>query len=324
MPVAAVTHETEIAAARWRVRAVAAVGVSLLALTAAVLVLPMAIVVLWVFGVFGGSFGTGAGMLAWSAGVSLAIGFAFGLSVFAWSLARAERHALVGVRAWPLPGATGARPVLLDAGAPEQAQRVVDTIAIAAGVLPPQVSIVVDDAPNCLTVGRRPQTAWIVVTTGLLRLPHRELEAILAYEIGRVAELDVSLDTVVFACTARGIELWAAAFGDFDDTTLITAPVAVLVTPLVLGSLLLRGIALRHRARLADGLAVRYCRDPAALLRALQRIQADPEQVRRGNPANAHLWLEYPHTRASRLFLRSHRVLPARIRRLERYGRMGA
>ena len=66
MPVAAVTHETEIAAARWRVRAVAAVGVSLLALTAAVLVLPMAIVVLWVFGVFGGSFGTGAGMLAWS------------------------------------------------------------------------------------------------------------------------------------------------------------------------------------------------------------------------------------------------------------------
>jgi Zn-dependent protease with chaperone function len=324
VPVDAITHETEIAAARWRVRAVAAAGVSLLACTAALLVFPTAVVVLWVFGLLGGAFGTGAGMVAWSAGVSLALGVVFGLGVFGWSLARAERQVLVGVRAWPLPGATGGRPVLLGHDEPERAQRLVDTIAIAAGVLPPRVAVVVDDAPNCLTVGRTPATAWIVVTTGLLRFPHRELEAVVAYELGRVAELDVSLDTVVFACTARGIELWAAAFGDFDDTTLLTAPVAVLVTPLVVGSLLLRGIALRHRARLSDGLAVRSCRDPAALLRALRRIQADPEQVRRGNPANAHLWLEYPHTRASRLFLRSHRVLPARIRRLERYGRLGA
>ena len=138
-----------------------------------------------------------------------------------------------------------------------------------------------------------------------------------------MAELDVSLDTVVFACTARGVELWAAAFGGSHDTALFTAPVAVLLTPVVVGSLLLRGIVLRHRARLSDGLAVRYCRDPGALLRALRRIEADPEQVRRGNPANAHLWLEYPHTRASRLFLRSHRILRTRIRRLERYGTMG-
>ena len=99
-----------------------------------------------------------------------------------------------------------------------------------------------------------------------------------------MAELDVSLDTVVFACTARGIELWAAAFGDFDDTTLITAPVAVLVTPLVVGSLLLRGIALRHRARLSDGLAVRYCRDPGALLRALQHIAGRSRAGAPGEP----------------------------------------
>ena len=79
----------------------------------------------------------------------------------------------------------------------------------------------------------------------------------------------------------------------------------------------MRGVALRNRARLADGLSVRYCRDPGALARALRTVLDDPTEVRRGDAANAHLWLEYPHSRASRWFLRSHRILPRRIRRLE-------
>ena len=59
----------------------ATLGVSLLALTAALLVLPIAIVVLWAFGALGGTFGTGAGIVAWSAVVSAAIGVTFGLGV---------------------------------------------------------------------------------------------------------------------------------------------------------------------------------------------------------------------------------------------------
>jgi heat shock protein HtpX len=189
-------------------------------------------------------------------------------------------------------------------------------------VLPPRTAVVIDDAPNCLTIGRSPQTAWIVVTTGLLDLPHRELEAILAYEIGRIAELDVSLDTVVYACTARSVALWLTGFGHFHESSLLTAPVAILVTPIVLGGFLLRGAALRNRARLSDGLAVRYCRNPVALAAALRRIHDDPREVRRGDSANAHLWLEYPHTRASRLFLRTHRILVRRIERVERVARV--
>lgn len=319
---AAATHETEIEAARWRIRIAAFAGVSLLAVTAAALVFPMTYGVLWVFGLAGGSFGTGAGLLLWSVVLSLGMGATFGIGVFAWSITRAERDALAGIRAWPGPGSDGAPPPRLPPGAADRVQALVDTIAIAAGVRPPQAAIVIDSAPNCLTVGRKPETAWIVVTTGLLGLSHRELEAILAYEIGRIAELDVSLDTVVYACTARSLELWAVAFGDFDDTTLLTAPMAILVTPIVLGGLLLRGAALRHRARLSDGLAVRYCRDPVALAGALRRIDADPAEVRRGNPGNAHLWLEYPHTRASKLFLRTHRILPRRIERTEKVARL--
>ncbi len=81
---------------------------------------------------------------------------------------------------------------------------------------------------------------------------------------------------------------------------------------------LLRAGILRSRAKFSDGLAVRYCRNPVALVKALRRILDDPHEVRRGDPANAHLWLEYPHTRASRWLLRTHRILPRRVRRLER------
>jgi Zn-dependent protease with chaperone function len=316
-------HEEEIGVARWRIRLIAAAGVALLALTVAVLVFPIALVVLAAFAMLGASFGFGTSLLLWSAAVSAAIGLASSAGVFVWSLLRAERRALEMVRAWPHPGSPPAPPPRMPPGAYERAESLLRGLAIAAGVLPPSCAVVIDDAPNCLTVGRGPKTAWIVVTTGLLELPRAELEAVLAFEIGRIAEREVSFDTVVYACSARGFELWAAAFGELDETSVLLAPFAVLLTPVVGGGMLLRAAALRLRARLADGLAVRYCRNPVALAHALRRILEDPAEIRRGNPGNAHLWLEYPHTRASRWLLGTHRILPRRVRRLERLARLG-
>jgi Zn-dependent protease with chaperone function len=316
-------HEDEIARARWRIRLVAAAGVSLLAVTVAVLVFPVALVVFAGFALLGASFGLGTGLLVWSAAVSAVIGIASSGAVFAWSLARSERRALEMVRAWPYPGSPPAPPPRLPPGTYERANQLLQGLALAAGVLPPSCAVIVDDAPNCLTVGRHPETAWIVVTTGLLELPRGELEAVLAFEIGRIAEREVSFDTVVYACSARGFELWTAAFGEFDETSVLLAPFAVVLTPVVGLGMLLRAAALRSRARLADGLAVRYCRNPVALAHALRRILEDPAEVRRGDPGNAHLWLEYPHTRASRWFLGTHRILPRRVRRLKRVARLG-
>jgi Zn-dependent protease with chaperone function len=315
-------HEDEIHVARWRIRLVAAIGVVLLALTVAVLVFPIALVVFAGFALLGAPWGFGIDLLVWSAAVGGGIGLLTGAGAFAWSLARAERRALEMVRAWPYPGSPPTPPPRMPDGAYRRAERLVQALALAAGVLPPSCAVVIDDAPNCLTVGRKPTTAWIVVTTGLLELPRAELEAVLAYEIGRVAELEVSFDTVVYACSARSLELWAAAFGEFDEASVLLAPFAVLLTPIVGGGMMLRAAALRTRARLSDGLAIRYSRNPVALAHALRRILEDPNQVRRANPGNAHLWLEYPHTRASRWLLGTHRILPRRVERLERLARL--
>jgi heat shock protein HtpX len=304
--------------ARRRLRVVAAAGVLLLGLTTAFLVFPVALITFAFFGALGASWGLGWDMVLAAAIASAALGAAFASGAFVWTLRRSERRALETVRAWPHPGATEVPPPRLPPGEHAKLRNLVDGLAIAAGVLPPRCAIVIDDAPNCLSVGRRPETAWIVVTTGLIAaLSRPELEAVLAYEIGRVATLDVSLDTVVYASTARVFELWAVAFDDFDEMTILWAPLAVLCIPTVLGGIALRALALRARARLSTALAVQYCRNPAALARALRRIVEDGGAVRRGDPGNAHLWLEYPHTRASRWFLGSHRILTRRIRELE-------
>jgi heat shock protein HtpX len=316
-------HEDLIRSARRRIRVVAVIGFAILVLTMAAIVFPVA----WVLGATSNPLGTdlgyGWGLVTWSASVSVALGCVVAGATFAWALLHVEGRVLDFVRAWPGPTAGPKPPPRLPDDAVERAEKLLTGLGLAAGVHAPRIAVVIDDAPNCLTIGRRPQSAWIVVTTGLLdTLSRVELEAVLAYEIGRVTELDVSLDTVVYACTARVFELWGGVFDDFDEATLLMAPLAVLAAPVVVGGMLLRAAALRSRARLSDGLAVRYCRNPVALAHALRRIYEDPHDVRRGDPGNAHLWLEYPHTRASRWLLRTHRILPKRVNRIEQVARI--
>jgi heat shock protein HtpX len=312
-------HEDLIRTARRRIRVVTLAGFVVLVLTMSAIVFPVA----WGIGAASSALGTDLGygwdLAIWSAWVSAAIGLVVGAATFAWSLLHVEARVLDFVRAWPGPNTTSKPPARLPDDAVARAEKLLVGLELATGTRLPRISVVIDEAPNCLTVGRHPDRAWLVVTTGLLdTLPKRELEAVLAYEVGRIVELEVSLDTVVYALTGRTFELWAAAFDDLDESTLLLAPLGVLALPFVLAAALLRGAVLRSRARLADGLAIRYCRNPLALAGALRRIMEDPREVRSGDPANAHLWLEYPHTRASRWFLRTHRILPRRVQQLER------
>ena len=318
-------HEDHIRSARRRLWLFTIGGLVVLSCTLGAVVFPIA----WLLGAaanpLGAELGYGWGLVAWAAWLSIGIAGVVGVAAFAWTLVRAERSALEFVRAWPGPDSSPVPPAALPEGVVERVQKVTDVLALATGAHAPRVAIVIDDVPNCLTVGRTPTSAWIVVTTGLVEaLEHRELEAVVAYEIGRVVELEVSLDTVVYALTNRAFEVWTAAFSDFDEVALLLIPLAVLAAPLFLASVGLRSGVLRSRARLADGLAVRYCRDPGALARALRKVLDDTHQVRRGDPANAHLWLEYPHSRASRWLLRTHRILPRRIRSLEQLAGAGS
>jgi len=318
-------HEDLVRSARRRLWFVTMAGIVVLGLTLTLVVFPVA----WVLGAISNPLGTdlgvGWGLVGWALTVSLVLGLVGAAVIFMFSLLHAEAGALGYVQAWPGPRAQSIPPPTFPVDDLERVEKMLEVLALAAGVRAPRVAMVIDDAPNCLTVGRTPDRAWIVVTTGLVDLlAKRDLEAVLAYELGRVVELEVSLDTVVYSLTARTFELWAAAFDDADEVTVLLLPLGLIALPFFLASVALRGTALRNRARLADGLAVRYCRDPGALARALRTVLDNPDDARLADPANAHLWLEYPHSRTSRWLLRTHRMLPRRIKHLERLAGPGA
>lgn len=170
---------------------------------------------------------------------------------------------------------------------PEEYARVgnlLEGLAIAAGVPVPQFGIIDDDAPNSFGVGTRSEQVLIGLTTGLLDVLTRdELEAILAYEVSRVRSYDVALSSWTVALTG-------AAISSGNSTGLGRS----------LGyfprrfAYWLQAWAMRDQGRLRDQYALSYTRHPEALVRALEKLDADPQQVGRVSRASAPLWVEFP------------------------------
>jgi heat shock protein HtpX len=162
-------------------------------------------------------------------------------------------------------------------------RNILDALAIAAHIPRPRFAVVEDPAPNSFAVGTRPKRAIVAVTRGAIdALSRDELEAILAYEVSRIGSWDVALSSWTVALTG-------AAMGALDDD------VSKLVGKLPFwASGRLRRWAMRDAAFERDKAAVRFTRNPTALLHALEAIGADPQEVQRVSAATAPLWFEVP------------------------------
>ncbi len=162
-------------------------------------------------------------------------------------------------------------------------RNILDALAIAAHIPHPRFAVVEDPAPNSFAVGTRPERAIVAVTRGAIdSLSRDELEAILAYEVSRIGSWDVALSSWTVALTG-------AAMGALDDD------VSKLVGKLPFwASGRLRRWAMRDAAFERDKAAVRFTRNPTALLHALAAVAADPREVQRVSAATAPLWFEVP------------------------------
>lgn len=194
---------------------------------------------------------------------------------------------------------TGA--VVADPDAHAELRNLLEGLAIAGGIPPPRFAVIDDPAPNSFGVGTRPANTVLGVTTGLSeRLSRDELEAVLAYEVSRIRSWDVALASWTVALTGGAITALDAS----GDTGIFK---------LVIGWLPRRSAewlqfwALRDQGRERDRAGVRFTRNPASLIRALEKLDADPSQVSRVSRATAPLWIEFPtsalgesHSRATR------------------------
>lgn len=79
-----------------------------------------------------------------------------------------------------------------------QVYRLVENVAIAAGLPMPKVYIVDDESLNAFATGRDPKHASIALTTGIIaKLEPLELEGVIAHEMAHIGNRDIRLNMMI-------------------------------------------------------------------------------------------------------------------------------
>lgn len=185
--------------------------------------------------------------------------------------------------------------------------RIVENLAITAGLPMPKLFLINDPALNAFATGRDPQHAVVAVTSGLLeRLDRTELEGVLAHELSHVGNRDMLISTVVvvFAgiiAIVSDIFLRMTWFGGLGSRDRDNRAGAILMAVAVIGAILapiaamlIRLAVSRRREFLADASGALLTRYPEGLASALRKIAQDPRQLRAAHTATAHLYFENP------------------------------
>ncbi len=207
--------------------------------------------------------------------------------------------------------------------------RIVENLAITAGLPKPKVFIVQDDAPNAFATGRNKDHAVVAVTTGLLKiLDKNELEGVIAHELSHIGNNDMLVSTVAVVLVgmitmASDMLLRGSMFGKSNKKgngiILIIGLILAVLMPII-GSLLRMAIS-RKRELLADATGAMLTRYPEGLASALDKIHAHSSKMKSANHATAHLFIANPFglkrmkTYVNRLFM-THPSPELRIRLL--------
>ena len=199
---------------------------------------------------------------------------------------------------------SGARP----ADGPEyiELNRVVENLAITAGLPKPKVYVIDDPSPNAFATGRSASHASVAVTTGLLGMMERsELEGVLAHELSHIGNRDMIVSTVAvvlvgFVTLISDYFLRATLWGGGDrdreerqNPVLMIIAIALVILSPIIATLLQLAIS-RKREFLADASGALLTRYPEGLASALQKIGAYELPMQHANNATAHLYISNP------------------------------
>lgn len=207
--------------------------------------------------------------------------------------------------------------------------RTVENLAITDGLPMPRVYIMNDPAPNAFATGRDPKSASVCVTSGLLEImDDKELEGVLAHELGHVKNYDIRVSMVAFALTAvisliADIMIRMVWFSDDNRENngvfLALGIVAAILAPIV--ATMIQLAVSRQREYLADATGALTTRYPEGLASALEKIEKTGSVAKHQNTATAHLFFVNPlkgHSLAN--LFSTHPPITDRIARLESMG----
>ncbi|HEY1219142.1 MAG: M48 family metalloprotease [Bryobacteraceae bacterium] len=211
------------------------------------------------------------------------------LALLYWGIARSPTAKLLSAAgAWP-------------AGSGEEAAvRLVENLAIGAGLPPPKLYVIETNTPNAFAAGMNPEHAVVAVTRGALKLlDRRELEGVLAHELSHIGNRDIRLNTIAasvalflripYLLYRRRVRFRVSVSG------ILALPLLVYILAVapMLGALLRAAIS-REREFLADADAALLTRFPEGLMRALAKIGGAGSSQPNSNPAFSHFYFANP------------------------------
>jgi heat shock protein HtpX len=194
------------------------------------------------------------------------------------------------------------------------------------GIPVPRLWVIPEHSPNAFATGRNPSHSSVAFTVGLLELMNdREVEGVLAHELGHVKNRDI-LTSSIAATIGAAITMVArmAIFmpiGRSDDEDsgggilgglfmLILAPIAAMLIQMAIS---------RTREFAADGTAAKYTGSPDGLISGLRKLEGWSKRIPMdASPATAHMFIIQPFSGSAFMKLFStHPPTEERIAHLE-------
>lgn len=189
----------------------------------------------------------------------------------------------------------------------QKLNNILDGLMVSSGLQHrPRLYVVDDSQPNAFATGRNPENSVICVTTGLLnKMDYYELEGVIAHELSHIKNYDIRLSAVVSVMVGFIVILadwvsralfWGAGDRDNDskgNPILMLIGLLCLILAPIFGQLMQLALS-RRREYLADASAVELTRNPDGLVSALQKLDADTNELKTANNATAYMYIVNP------------------------------
>ena len=210
---------------------------------------------------------------------------------------------------------------------------IVANLAKKMGLPKPKLWLITSPAANAFATGRNPQHASIALTTGIISLlDHRELQAVLAHELGHVQNRDILISTIAATLASaigylahflQRMALWQSFSGNKNNRRNDNPIILLLISIIVpIAATLLQLALSRSREYLADQTGACCTKDPLALVSALEKLENHTQHAQFDtntyHASTASLFIVHPFLGKNvRTWFATHPPITARIERLK-------
>jgi heat shock protein HtpX len=172
------------------------------------------------------------------------------------------------------------------------------------GLPMPRLWLLPEESPNAFATGRNPAHASVAFTVGILRLmDDREIEGVVAHELGHVLHRDILTSSVAATIAAAIMFLSRMAFffgGSRDDEDngaggMIGGLLMMILGPIA--AVLIQMAISRTREYSADAASAKYTGAPNELVSALEKLDTYSKRIpMEASPSTAHMFIIKPFT----------------------------